>query len=286
MGPVKDIGKILPLASLASFASLAKKPSQYLKVEFADGLLRIALDRPPVNVLNIALLRALAEVLEQAAADTEVRALLLTAQGDRYFSAGVEVAEHGAEDVGEMLAVFHEVARRLHDFPVPTIAALNGAALGGGLELALACDLRLMVEAAQLGQPEIRLGVFAPVAAILLPRLLPPGLAHEMLLGGRLLTAAEALQFGLVNRVFAAANFAEDVAGFVRPYLQFSRAAQIQNKRALSVALAMSGASRESFANTLAALEHQYLHELMATHDAPEGIAAFLEKRAPRWRHE
>lgn len=261
-----------------------------LQLRQDDGLLTIRLNRPPLNVLNTALLQALADVLEQAAADQQVRVLLLTGQGTRCFSAGVEVAEHGATQVATMLSAFHRVARLLHDFPLPTIAALNGSALGGGLELALACDMRLAVAAAQLGQPEIRLAVFAPVAAILLPRLLPPGLAHEMLLGGRLLTAAEALTYGLVNRVFAPAEFAASVDDFLAPYLQLSRAAQWHNKRALRTAQRQTKQAQQApaadFAAVLEQLERQYLDELMATHDASEGIAAFLAKRPPQWRHE
>ncbi|WP_197706865.1 enoyl-CoA hydratase/isomerase family protein [Sterolibacterium denitrificans] len=259
--------------------SSAYESTQWLAVDLSDGLLKLTLDRPPVNVLNITLLNALAAVLGQAAADARVRVLLLTARGERYFSAGVEVAEHGAAQVEEMLAAFHDVARRLRAFPLPTLAALNGSALGGGLELALACDMRLAVADAQLGQPEIRLGVFAPVAAILLPRLLPPGLAHEMLLGGRLLESSDALRFGLLNRVWPREAFDAGVAEFLAPCLQLSRAAQLHNKRALRAA------QGQPFDAALSLLERQYLDELMATHDAHEGIAAFLEKRVPQWRN-
>lgn len=247
-----------------------------------NGLLTLTLARPPLNVLNTALLQALARLLEQAATDARVQVLLLSAQGERYFSAGVDVAEHGAPQVDEMLAAFHAVARQLYEFPLPTVAALNGTALGGGLELALACDLRLAVADAQLGQPEIRLAVFAPVAAILLPRLLPAAVAREMLLGGRVLSAAEAMQFGLLNRLLPRTEFVTGVTEFLAPYLQLSRAAQLHNKRALRCA---EERCNDSFAAQLHALERQYLGELMATQDAHEGIAAFMEKRPPRWRH-
>ncbi len=252
---------------------------QFLDHLCADGLLTLTLKRPPVNVLDIALLDELGRALDLAAADASVRVLLLTGQGEKFFSAGVDVADHTPERVEEMLRVFHGVIRRLRDFPVPTLAALNGAALGGGLELALACDMRLAAEGVQLGQPEIRLGVFAPVATILLPRLLPPAVAHEMLLGGASLDAAAALRYGLLNRVLPRAGFAAAVAAFVQPYLQLSRAAQVQNKRALREA------DSQSFDAALALLERRYLHELMATADAQEGIAAFLEKRVAQWRH-
>lgn len=261
-------------------AALAPEQSPGIEREYADGLLTLRLCRAPLNVLDIALLLELDAQLAAAAADPAVRVLLITARGERWFSAGVNVADHTAERIQMLLPLFHSLIRRLYHFPVPTIAVLNGSALGGGLELALACDLRLAVAEAQLGQPEIRLGVFAPVAAILLPRLLPPGLAHEMLLGGRLLTAAEALQFGLLNRVLRRDESAAGVADFLAPYLQLSRAAQVHNKRALRET------AGPPFDVALELLERRYLDGLMATHDAHEGIAAFMEKRAPQWRHE
>lgn len=246
----------------------------------ADGLLTLTLMRPPVNVLNIALLHELASLLDEAAQDASVRVLLLTGAGEKFFSAGVDVAEHTAEHAATMLKAFHRVMRQLHDFPLPTVVVLNGSALGGGLELALACDLRLAVEDAQLGQPEIRLGMFAPVAAILLPRLLPPALANEMLLSGATMDAARALQYGLLNRVFPRAAFDQEVTRFVQPYLQLSRSAQIQHKQALRMAVGLP------FDAALDKLEQHYLHSAMTTADAQEGLAAFLEKRPAHWSHQ
>lgn len=252
---------------------------QFLDFVSADGLLTITLKRPPVNVLNIAMLDELSRALEDATRDESVRLLLLTGAGERFFSAGVDVLDHTPEWVAEMLAAFHGVIRRLREFPLPTVAALNGSALGGGCELVLACDMAVAVEDARLGQPEIELGVFAPVAVILLPRLLPPARAMEMLLGGASLDAGEALRYGLLNRVFPRAGFSDEVRVFVEPYLRLSRGAQQQNKQAIRDAVG------QSFDAALDALERRYLNELMATADAQEGIAAFLEKRAPQWRH-
>ncbi|MBP9218181.1 MAG: enoyl-CoA hydratase/isomerase family protein [Sterolibacterium sp.] len=251
----------------------------FLDTHYSDGLLTITLRRPPLNVLNMALFDELSRVLAVAAEDASLRLLLLTGEGTKFFSAGVDIAEHEAAQVADMLAAFHGVVRRLRDFPLPTVAALNGSALGGGLELVLACDLRVAAADALLGQPEIRLGVFAPVAAILLPRLLPSALAHELLFSGGTLTADEARHYGLLNRVFPAAQFAAGLAAFVQPLCVLSRAAQMQNKRAIRAAEGMA------FDAALVALERRYLDELMATRDAHEGIAAFLDKRAPCWTH-
>lgn len=253
---------------------------QHVSLETADGLLTLTLRRPPLNVLNIALLEELEAALIEAAGYQEARLLLLRGQGERCFCAGVDVADHTRARVVPMLTLFHRLVRRLHEFPVPTLAALNGAALGGGLELVLACDLCVAVEDARLAQPEIQLGVFAPVAAVLLPRRLPVALAHEMLLGGASLTAQQALAHGLINRVFGRAEFESALAEFIAPYLRLSAAAQRHNKAALCAARDLP------LAQALPRLEAQYLEELMATRDAEEGLAAYLEKRAPQWRHE
>ena len=178
-----------------------------------------------------------------------------------------------------MVEVFHGIFRRLERLDVPTVAALNGVALGGGCELALACDMIVAAEHAKIGQPEIRLGVFPPVAAVLLPRLVPPARAMELLLGGGTLTAAEALAVGLVNRVLPLEVFAAQVGAFVEPFLRLSGAALKTTKRAVRAA------AGRGFDEALAAAEHIYLDELMKTADAHEGLASFMEKRAPVWTH-
>lgn len=252
---------------------------KFIEYAAVEGLFSITFTRPPHHILNIAMLEELNRALDLAAADASVRMLMLTGSGEKFFSAGVDVLDHTPERVTEMLMAFHGSVRRLRNFPLPTLAMLNGSALGGGCELVLACDLALAVEDAQLGQPEIRLGVFAPVAAILLPRLLPAPRAMEILLGGASLTAEEACRYGLLNRVFPRSDFSDACRAFIQPYLQLSRAALLQNKQAIHLA------ADKSFDEALATLEQRYLNELMATADAQEGIAAFLEKRAPQWRH-
>ena len=258
---------------------IAVADSVFIESRLDEGLLTLTLKRPPLNVLHIALLHELAALLEGAAQDERVRMLLLTGQGEKFFSAGVDVAEHAAEHIAGMLKAFHRAVRLLRDFPLPTLAVLKGSALGGGLELALACDMIVADEGAQLGQPEICLGVFAPVAAILLPRLLPPALANEMLLSGTTIDAATALQYGLVNRVFPREGFDQAVTAFLQTCLQHSRSAQMHNKQALRMAVGLP------FDEALNRLETHYLQSLMATADAQEGIASFLEKRPAHWSH-
>lgn len=252
---------------------------QFIQCAVAEGLATLTLQRPPVNVLDIPTMEELVDALDRLAADTSVRLLLITGAGEKAFSAGVEVADHTPDKVDRMIDVFHGVIRRIEAFPVPTVAAVNGAALGGGLEVALACDMTVAASGAKLGQPEIRLAVFPPVAAVLLPRLLPPARANEMLYGGGNISAEEALQYGLVNRVFPRENFAAAAREFCAPFLALSRAALASTRKAVRRAAALP------FGPALATVEDIYLNELMTTADAREGLDAFLAKRQPRWSH-
>jgi cyclohexa-1,5-dienecarbonyl-CoA hydratase len=147
------------------------------------------------------------------------------------------------------------------------------------MELAIACDMIVAVAGAKFGQPEIKLAVFPPVAAVLLPRLIPPARAMEILLGGENLLAEEGKAIGLVNRVFPRETFAADVQFFLAPFMKLSRVALLSTRRAIREA------AGKPFDTALDTVEHIYLKELMLTDDAKEGLAAFLEKRQPAWRN-
>lgn len=244
-----------------------------------DGLARIVIQRAPFNVLDIPTMEEINVALDACAANAQVKLLTITGAGEKAFSAGVEVADHTPDKVDRMIEVFHGIFRRLQRLPVPTIALVNGAALGGGMELAIGCDMIVAAAGAKFGQPEIKLAVFPPIAAVLLPRLVPPARAMEILLGGENFTAEEALSMGLVNRVFPRESFVADAQVFVQPYLQLSTAALRSARKA------MRAAADQPFEGALQAAEKIYLHELMNTADAKEGLNAFLEKRKPVWTH-
>jgi cyclohexa-1,5-dienecarbonyl-CoA hydratase len=254
----------------------------YLSLKVTDGVARLTLDRPPVNVLNIAMLRQLEAALEQLAGDIDVRVLVLTAAG-KLFSAGVDVADHTADKVGEMIPLFDQVCRLLADFPVPTIAAVHGHALGGGCELVLCCDLAVMSETAKIGQPEILLAVIAPVAALRLPSLVGYRAAADLMFTGRSFGAAEAHQVGLVNAVTPPDQVEDWIQDKVGQLAPLSRSALIIAKRALRLG---GRGSLEGWAQALPEMEALYLDDLMNTADAQEGLAAFMEKRSPTWKHE
>jgi cyclohexa-1,5-dienecarbonyl-CoA hydratase len=245
----------------------------------ADGLITVTIKQAPYNVLDIAALEQLDAALAAAAADNRAKLVLLTGAGEKAFCTGVDVADHTPEKVDRMIETFGNVFRRLEQVPVPTVAAVNGAALGGGCELAIGCDMAIAASHAKIGQPEIKLGVFPPVAAALLPKRVPVGKAYEMVLGGESLTAHEALQCGLVTQVIPKEDFAAGTQAYVARFLGLSRIVLMLAKKA------MRAAQTRSFLDGLAHADEIYLKELMTTADAQEGLAAYMDKRKPVWQN-
>ena len=248
----------------------AEAPFRSLRLGAEGNVRRIVLDRPPLNVLDIAMLRELDEAVARVGADPGAAVLVVTAEG-KAFSAGVDVADHTEDRIEEMIRVFHGALARLLALELPTIAALNGAALGGGLEVALACDIALAREGAQ------RVGGLArrnPVTR----RLVGRARALELCLTGRVLTAEEARAIGLVQHVFPKDSFATDVAAYVASLASLSPAVLRLAKRAVV------GGLDAPVGEALHGAERIYLDELMTLEDAREGLAAFLEKRPPEWK--
>ena len=171
-----------------------------VNVSRKDRVGRITLDRPPLNVVDLAMARDLAAAAARLESAPDLCAVVIEARG-RAFCAGVEVRDHMPDRGAEMVHEFHRACLSVGAIETPTVAVVDGAALGGGCELTLMCDLVWAGAAATFGLPEIRLGVFPPLAAVALPRYVPPHVAAELILTGRTLTATEAHAVGLVNHV-------------------------------------------------------------------------------------
>jgi cyclohexa-1,5-dienecarbonyl-CoA hydratase len=224
------------------------------------------------------MLRELAAALKRVAADQMVRVVRITAVG-KAFSAGVDVADHFGDLLPAMMDALADLFAAFADVPQPIVAVVSGAAFGGGLEVVLGCDLVIASEQATFGQPEVKLGVFAPPATVLLPRRIGLGPATAMLLTGEAVTADEAKRLGLVNEVFAADGFDALASAWIEKLLRLSGATLRLAKRALSESLDLETAQAHSHVNDI------YMNALMATDDAQEGLTAFVEKRPAVWKH-
>lgn len=247
-------------------------------LERRGAVARLVINRPPLNILDLAVLRELKKKLDALAGECGVGVVEIRGAGERAFSAGAEVRDHFPERAPEMLREFHALVRALYGWPVPTVAVVQGHCLGGGMELALACDFILASSEARFGQPEIKLGAFPPVAAALLPLRVGEKKALEIILGGEPIGAEEALRLGLVTRVAGPAQLEEELRR-----LEGSLLAASSRVLGLARQAARLG-SREEFESRLRESERIYLEELLITEDATEGLKAFLEKRPPAWK--
>jgi cyclohexa-1,5-dienecarbonyl-CoA hydratase len=252
---------------------------QHIVFDRQDGVARLVLNKPPYNVLDIAMMQEINRALEELNGDPSAKVLVFeAAEGSKAFSAGVDVSEHTADKVDEMIEVFHRIFRLLDALDVPTLAVVGGAALGGGCELALFCDMIVASEKASFGQPEIQVGVLPPIAVVALPGIIGPKKAMELVLTGDRIRADEAERLGLVNKVVPPDELQAATGELLGKLAQLSAAVLRLTKRAVKVG------SVGRFEEGLAAVEELYLGPLMATEDAQEGLAAFMEKRAPVWK--
>jgi cyclohexa-1,5-dienecarbonyl-CoA hydratase len=240
---------------------------------------RITFNKPPLNVLNIEMMKEINQALK-VFQGKNLKVLIINANG-KAFSAGVDVSDHTKEKVNEMIQVFHEIFTNLYKIDAPTVALVNGAALGGGCEVATFCDIVIASEKSKFGQPEIKVGVFPPVAAAIFPKLMWSKKALELIVTGDVINADEAKELGLVNHILPVEGFEVEAEKLVTEKLASNSAIVLQlTKRAF-----MEGAT-QNYSESIKKIEDIYLNELMETNDANEGLSAFLEKRQPVWKNE
>jgi cyclohexa-1,5-dienecarbonyl-CoA hydratase len=251
---------------------------EFIRYELKQGVGTLTLNRPPVNVINIAMLQELERALQVAGADPELKVLQLRADG-KLFSAGVDVADHTPDRVEEMIRLFDRVCQDLVEFPVPIMAVVQGHALGGGCELVLCCDMAWMAEGATIGQPEIKLAVIAPIAALRLPAMVGPRWAAQLLFSGEPVDAEQAEKIGLVNGSGALDEIERAVGEVTEQLTALSAAATRLNKRGYRMGMRGWQAAVEE-------MEGLYLEEMMALEDTQEGLNAFMEKREPVWQNK
>ncbi len=240
------------------------------------GYLRLT--APPLNILTGEMMHEISAAVGAAAENPELKALALSAEG-KAFSAGADVGEHRPEHAPEMIAAFSEMFRAFGALEIPVVMAVDGAALGAGFELVMMADVLIATDRAKFGQPEIRLGFFAPVGVAWLSRLVGRSRALEITCGGRSYSASEAADWGLVSRVVDRDRLEETMEGVLDDFRKASPLVLRMNVRMLKELEGMSFEEARQKAETV------FLEELMQTEDVREGIASFFEKRRPQWKN-
>ena len=252
---------------------------KFHKLEKADGVARITLNRPKHNVFNIEMMQELNSELEKLVADAELKCVVIDAEGASW-CAGVEVADHKPEMAADMINTFNRIFELVEQLEVPVIASIQGACLGGGMEVAIACDIIVAAKSAIFGQPEIKLGFFPPYAAMRLPQLVGPSRAIEVCTTGKRYSADEALTMGMIGYCVEDDLLGETTDKLVKEIIYNSPLIIRLNKRAVKKHLGLD------FSSAVKGVSDLFLNELMKTEDTLEGIASFEEKRRPVWKNK
>jgi cyclohexa-1,5-dienecarbonyl-CoA hydratase len=252
---------------------------KHIQTELKEGVAFLTLSRAPLNWLNIEMMEEIGDCLDGWTREKTLKFLVLQAVG-KAFSVGAEVADHLGDLGPRMIEAFHRMFRLMDRLGVPSLAVVHGSALGGGCELALYCDMVIATERAKFGQPEIQVGVFPPIAALILPRIIGRKKAMELILAGDTISAQEALGLGLINKVVPEASLAQEVEAFIGKFTKLSGIILKLTKEAVLAGL------NDDLDQGLRTIEKIYLEKVMKTHDAMEGLKAFLDKRKPAWKNE
>jgi len=260
----------------------AKKEFRFIRWDDSGIVAHLTLNRPKQNVMNITMLREMARAIESLSFREDVRLILLDAvpECEGYFSLGVGAEGYTQQMVFQMMDAFHTVFRVMNELSKPVLAVVEGVASGAGAELVAFCDMVIATEDAQFRQPEIKLGVFPPMGAVVYPRIIGPHRAMELLLTGEPINAYQALQMGLVNRVVPRDKLKETVDALVKRISDQSGPVLSLLKRVV-----FEGTWRP-FEEALKRAQDIYLNQLFELQDSQEGLRALLEKRKPVWKNK
>jgi cyclohexa-1,5-dienecarbonyl-CoA hydratase len=256
-----------------------EEQANYVLYSCKDGLAKITFNRPQWNILNIEMLSEINQRIADLQFATDVKLLMFSTAGET-FSAGISIEEHTDDKTYQMIDEFHKMIRNLYLLNIPTMAVVKGAALGGACQLVSLCDLAFAAESAKFGQPEIKVGIFPTVGAVLFPYLMGMKKTMELLLTGQIISAHQAVEINLINKVVPDNALESETEKFIATILSNS-AVVIQN-----IKQAVRSARLIEFTEALRIAEDIYLTQLLPTEDAQEGIKAFLEKRKPQWQNK
>ncbi len=254
-------------------------PDKTIIIEKSNSVASIFFARPKHNVFNIDMMTLFCETLEDVSNDPEIKCLVVKGQGSSW-CAGVDVGDHKPDMADEMIATFNRSLLLLEALEIPTLAAVHGACLGGGMEYAIACDVIIAAKSAKFGQPEVKLGFLPPYAAIRLPQLVGPAKAIEICCSGKVYPADTAKSMGFVSQTIPDDQFNAAVDDWVEDIRASSPLILRLNKQAVTQHLGMRTPE------ALQSVSNLFLNTLMKTEDTLEGIASFYEKRKPSWKNK
>ena len=249
-----------------------------IKIAKQGGVVRLTLDRPKHNMLNIEMLKELISQLETQAGDVDMKCLVILGEGPSW-CAGLDLGGHRPEVMEELIVTLSRLFELMDKIEVPTIAAVHGACLGGGMEIAIACDMIIAAKSSIFSQPEIKFGFLPPYAAIRLPKLVGPAKAMEICLTGKRYSADEARIMGFVSKVMDDDKLAEGLEKLIGEIATSSPCIIRLNKLAIKQNL------EKPFPHSLQGAEDIFINTLMKTEDMQEGIMSYFEKRKPDWKN-
>ena len=252
---------------------------KYIQFKILDFIARLTLDNPPHNVLAVPMMKEMAEAIESLNGRNDVKAILLES-AQAAFSAGISLEDSRPDRVFQTLDAFTRVFQAMVDISKPVVVVVNGPAIGAGSELVGFADVVIATPKAKFAQPEVKLGVFPPFAAVMLPQLIGPKKTYELILTGEALSAEDALRFGFVNKVVPEAELKTHVESLIARISEFSGPVLEVTKRVIggSMGLPLKEAMKKS--------QDLYLNELMSLEDVQEGLRAVIEKRKPVWKNK
>ena len=257
----------------------AAKKYKFIQFDTTSYVAKIVLNHPPYNVLTVPLMVELAEAVESLNGRGDIKCILLESS-QKAFSAGISLEDSKSDRVFQTLDAFNRIVGAIRDISKPLVVVVNGAAIGAGSELVAFGDIVIATHNAKFAQPEVKMGVFPPFAAIMLPALIGPKKTYELILTGQALSAEEGLALGFVNKVVAEKDLANTVNEIIAKIGEFSAPVLEMTKAVISSSLGLP------LAEAMKKSQDIYLNQLMALEDVQEGLRAVLEKRKPVWKNK
>ena len=267
------------MASATDNAPAAAQGYKYIQFDTSTFVAKLVLNHAQYNVLTVPMMTEIAEAIESLSSRNDVKAILLSSS-QKMFSAGISLEDSKAERVFQTLDAFNRVFAAIREISKPLIVVVNGPAVGAGSELVAFGDMVIATPSAKFAQPEVKLGVFPPFAAVMLPQMIGPKKTYELILTGEALTAEEAHRLGFVNKVVPEAQLQATVDNIVAKIGEFSGPVLEVTKKVISSSqgIPLEEAMKKS--------QDIYLNQLQALEDVQEGIRAVLEKRKPVWKNK